>query len=188
MSRILLALLVLLAQGTRTVPVEQEPRHTVKFADSVMRVLDVDIPGGDTTLEHRHVYDIATVCLECAATRTKPPGGEWSGVRTRTLGSVNVTQYRAKPDAHTVQNLEPAGGAHYHLVAVENLGPGGFEIKELTLKPDEDLAPHRHARPTVVVRPGAGTFERAVEIIKPGQVHAIDNGSGPMGVVEIEVR
>jgi quercetin dioxygenase-like cupin family protein len=186
MSRMLLALVVLLAQGS--VPVEQEPRHKVRFADAAMRVLDVDIPAGDTTLEHRHVYDIATVCLECAATRTKAPGGEWSGVRTRTLGSVNVTKYREKPDAHTVQNLETTSGVRYHLVAVENLGPGGFEIREITLKPNEDLAPHRHDRPTVLVRPGAVTFDRAVEIVKPGQLHGVDNGNAPMGIVEIEVR
>jgi quercetin dioxygenase-like cupin family protein len=185
MLRLLLATAVLLGQAS--VPVEQEPRHHVRYADASMRVLEVDIPAGDTTLEHRHVHDIATVCLQCAATRTKPPGGEWSGVRTRVVGSVNVTEYTAKPDAHTVQNLE-TGTTRYHLVAVENLGPGGFQIREMTLAPNEDLAPHRHERPTVVVKPGAVTFARAVEILKPGTLHSIDNGNAPMAVVEIEVK
>ena len=186
MSRLLLALAVLLAQAS-PVPVDQEPRHKVRFADSAMRVLDVDIPPGVTTLEHMHVHDMATVCLECARTLTKPPGGEWSGVRTREVGSVNVTQYTAKPDAHTVRNIEDS--THYHLVAVENLRPGGFTIREVTLAPGERLPGHTHQRPAVLVRVGDTTFERAVEIVTPGIVHGVAAGNAaPLRIVEIELK
>jgi quercetin dioxygenase-like cupin family protein len=185
MSRLLLALAMFLAQGS--VPVEQEPRHTVRFADSAMRVLDVDIPPGDTTLEHRHVHDIATVCLECARTLTKAPGGEWSDVRTREVGSVNVTEYTAKPGAHTVRNIETT--LHYHLVAVENLRPGGFDVREITLAPGERLPAHRHARAAVMVRTNATTFAGAVEIIKAGESHqSVNSGSAPVRLVEIELK
>ena len=186
MSRLVLGLVVLLAQ-VPPVPVDQEPRHKVRFADSAMRVLDVDIPPGVTTLEHMHVHDMATVCLECARTLTKPPGGEWSGVRTREVGSVNVTQYTAKPEAHTVRNIETS--AHYHLVAVENLRPGGFSVRELTLAPGESLPGHRHERPAVLVRVGNTTFEGAVEIVKPGVDHGVVAGTAaPLRIVEIELK
>ena len=92
----------------RTVPVEQEPRHTTRFLDADMRVLEVNIPAGDTSLEHMHRHDIATVCLECAVTLTRPAGGEWSGARTRAAASAQVTSAKVKPPAAAKSSSKPS--------------------------------------------------------------------------------
>jgi len=49
--------------------VSQEPRHHVVFANAQFHVLDVNIPPGDTSLDHRHEFDLATVSM-CAVRET----------------------------------------------------------------------------------------------------------------------
>ena len=182
----LLALLVLQAP----VPVEQEPRHKVQYADAAMRVLNVDIPPGETTLEHTHRNDIATVCLECGPRRNRVPGGEWSGILTRVVGTVEVTPYTAKPGTHAVQTV---GNEHYHLIAVENLRPGTFTAAPVAgLTPAQETgafriyrigpeasAPHTHAAPTVVVTVATRQWTR----VPAGQPH-----TPTPATVEIELR
>ncbi len=168
------------AQGP--VPVEREPRHTTRFADSAMRVLEVEIPPEDTSLEHMHSHDIATVCLECAVTLTRPAGGDWSDARRRAVGSVQITEYKAKPAAHTVRNVDAA--LSYHLIAVENLRGAGFTISEHDLAGNAALPGHTHKMPTVLVRAGSKTWE----VVKPGVVHGVVNGNAPQKIVEIELR
>jgi hypothetical protein len=177
--RALLVAVMLLVQAP--VPVEQEPRHKTVHADERLRVLDVTIPFGDTTLEHAHRYDLATVCVECADTQSREPGGDWGPVRTRAVGSAQITRYRDRPGAHTVRTI--SAGA-YHLIAVENLGAGGFTVVEHTLAPNGSLAGHTHAVPTVVVRVSPPEWE----VVQPGTVHGLVNGLAPLRVVEIEVR
>ena len=124
--RALLIAAVLLEQAP--IPVEQEPRHKVVYADARLRILDVTIPFGETTLDHAHRYDLATVCVECADTQSREPGGDWGPVRRRERGSWQVTEYRGHPGAHAVRTIAPGS---YHLIAVENLGDGGFAVKGL---------------------------------------------------------
>ena len=188
MPFILLALALLVAQAS--VPVEQEPRHTVRFADAAMRVLEVNIPAGDTTLDHMHRHDIATVCVECAPTLTRAPGEEWSAVRTRAVGSSNVTAYTARPASHTVRNV---GKESYHLIAVENLRPGTWKGAALPgTKPSQETAsfrvyqidsaatgPHTHTAPAVVVT----VATRRWSVVPAGQRH-----EAAASTVEIELR
>lgn len=42
---------------SEVVPVDQEPRHRVVLEDPYVRVFDVRIPAGDTTLYHSHERD-----------------------------------------------------------------------------------------------------------------------------------
>jgi hypothetical protein len=176
--RVLLVALVLLQAP---VPVEQEPRHKTVYSDQHMRVLDVNIPFGDTTLEHAHRYDIATVCIECSDTQSREAGGEWGAVRKRAPGSWQVTEYARRPGAHSVRTVAEG---RYHLVAVENLGRGGFQVKEHTLAGDGLLDPHTHRVPTVVVKMPGGHWQ----VVRPGVAHTVVAAGEPVRVVEIEVR
>ena len=150
------------------VPVEQEPRHRLVFANDALRVLDVNVTAGDTTLEHSHLNDIATVCISCPQTRTRPRGAEWGAPRTRLLGEPNITEYSGKPDSHTLQNL---GNTLYRLIAVENLRKSGwsdtapvsgggakllnqtraFRIYDVHVASGASLPAHSHTTPTIVV-------------------------------------
>ena len=88
-------------------------------------ILDVNIPPGDTTLDHVHNDDIATVSMTAGTnTRTQAPGQPWSQVRPRrSIGHVNVTEYSGKPESHRVENV---GDSPYQLFAVENLWKNGW--------------------------------------------------------------
>jgi quercetin dioxygenase-like cupin family protein len=126
------------------------------------------VPPGDTTLEHSHSHDIATVCIESSHTRTRVPGQPWGDARPRGVGEPNLTEYAGKPGAHTLQNL---GSGVYRLIAVENRRIGGwssgeplvapatklarearaFRLYEVTLGANASETTHVHAQPTVAI-------------------------------------
>jgi hypothetical protein len=112
---------LLLAQ---VVPVSKEPRHRIVYQDANLRVLDVVIPPGVTTLEHSHDHDLVTVSIGQADTRTRAPGEDWGSVRPRRpLGDASVVEYAGKRGIHTIQNV---GRDPYHLLAVENMRQSGW--------------------------------------------------------------
>lgn len=83
------------------VPLEQEPRHHIEFANEFLRVISPQIPPGDTTLEHVHTHDDATVCIHGSETRAKQPGADWSNVGMACMpGRVGITEYSGKPRSH----------------------------------------------------------------------------------------
>jgi len=152
------------------VPVTQEPRHRLVFENAQFRVLDVNVPPGDTTLDHLHDSDIVTVSMNGGtATRTQAPGQPWSQARPgRPAGNAAVAEYFSKPESHRVENL---GATPYQLFAVENRGRGGwstgaplsaaattlaiesraFRIYDVRLARETSQTSHVHAVPTVAV-------------------------------------
>src|SRR5205085_11556102 len=90
---ILTASVVLAAQA---VPLNKEPHHKVLLDTLLLRVLEITVPPGETTLEHLHEYDIATVALSDASTRTKRPGEDWGPPRVRPVGSLDLPEYTGK--------------------------------------------------------------------------------------------
>ena len=153
------------------VPLSQEPRHRATFENSQLRILNINIPPGDTTLDHRHDFDIVTVAMTSGTnTRQQPSGQPWSPPRApRMLGDVNVTEYTGKPQSHRVENV---GKTAYQLFAVENLNKSGwsaapaaaglatkltndaraFRIYDVRLVPREtSQTSHTHAVPTIAV-------------------------------------
>lgn len=66
-------------QDEKVVPVHEEPRHRLVFDSPVARVLDIQIPPGDTTLFHTHSNPILYVNMSSSQTRSQTLGQEWSG-------------------------------------------------------------------------------------------------------------
>lgn len=151
------------------VPVAQDSHHRVTFENSELRILDVNVPPGATTAEHRHDYDVATVSMNAGTeTRVQPSGQAWTTRKPRPLGDVAVTEYTGKPASHRIENT---GKTPYQLFAIENLRKSGWS----TAKPASGLATtlatesrafrvynvhfpretsqtsHTHAVPTIVV-------------------------------------
>jgi hypothetical protein len=56
-------LLATVASVVAQVPLSKEPHHQVTFENSQLRILDVNIPAGDKSLDHRHELDIATISM-----------------------------------------------------------------------------------------------------------------------------
>lgn len=69
-------------QDDKVVPVHQEPRHRLVFDSPGTRILDVQIPPGDTTLFHTHSDAILYVTMSTSQTRSQNLGAEWSGGAT----------------------------------------------------------------------------------------------------------
>lgn len=151
------------------VPVTQDPHHRVTFENAQLRILDVNVPAGAMSLEHRHDFDIATVSMNAGtATRVQPSGQAWTTRAPRPLGDAAVTEYTGKPASHRVENI---GKAPYQLFAIENLRKSGwstakpatglgtklatesraFRVYDVRLPRETSQTSHTHAVPTIVV-------------------------------------
>lgn len=162
------------------VPVYREPRHRLVWEAGPIRVLDVQISPGDTTLFHVHDAPLLAVRVAVSAIDVQVVGEAWSGVgptdRTHFYaGAIDAdTTYSVRSLTHRVTN---AGTTSFRLIGVMNSGhglvrgrravrlslPGAiehssswFQASRLTVPVGASgrwfLAPV----PVVIVQPGAG--------------------------------
>jgi hypothetical protein len=107
------------AKGTAEdpVPVEQEPHHRVIFENQYVRVLDVVVKPGETTLFHKHSIDNIPIILTDADNKTQFAGKDWAltPAKAKSVGFVPGT---AKPYVHRISN---EGATVFHVVDVEVL-------------------------------------------------------------------
>ncbi len=180
------------APAPAAVSVEQEPRHRPVFENAFARVLDVRVPGGDTTLYHTHSNRMATVVIETATSWTQVLGGERDAPRAGDpVGSVMDNWSSQLPYTHRVGNVDTTT---FHYVAGEWLaspGPDGpklpdsrtiklekesamFRVYRITLPPFAASEHHQHGSPgmTVQVRDGRLADEGST---------ATASGGGPGG-------
>lgn len=124
-----------------SVPLYQEPRHHVVYDSASMRVHDIQIPPGDTTLFHTHDTAILYVPIASSRTRSQVLGAEWGGggaaaaapaaaapapvpVEPARPGKVNsVVTYVEKPYTHRVNNV---GTTVFRLVGIANRTAGAM--------------------------------------------------------------
>jgi len=181
-----LALLVLLgiAPGVlgaqAVVPAHEEPRHRLVHEEAELRVLDVEIPPGDTTLFHRHDTPIAYVFISPTPVNSQVLGDSWGNATRDTaplaeMGAVIWDEtYATTPVEHRVTCL---GNAPFRLIAVLNRGPGQdaggreplgpagaaeaegrwFRSTHHTLAAQETLDWDGHTRPVVLVQVSSGS-------------------------------
>jgi hypothetical protein len=163
-----LVLAASVAIASAQVPLEKEPHHKVLLDTLLLRILEINVPPGDTTLDHRHEYDIATVALGNASTRARPAGQDWGAPRVRPVGSADLVEYTGKPAVHQVENPDKTP---YRLIAVENYRTGtwpartaitapattlakegrSFAVYDVKLTAAEATTEHAHDVPTVVI-------------------------------------
>jgi hypothetical protein len=107
------------AQGTATDPVavEQEPHHRVIFENQYVRVLDVVLHPGETTLFHRHSLDNVPIQLSDATVKRQFPGEDWAASPAKE-GSVGFVGGSKSPYIHRISNT---GATVFHVVDVEIL-------------------------------------------------------------------
>jgi quercetin dioxygenase-like cupin family protein len=140
MVRFILAALVgglLVQEGDPVVHMSKEPRHRVVFESGTLRVQDIQIPPGDTTLFHTHDHAVLYVPISSSRTRSQPLGQDWGGgggnaaaaagrgsapPQVQTLGRVSSpASYIEKPMTHRVNNI---GDTLFRLISVANLSGG----------------------------------------------------------------
>ena len=111
---VVLASVVLSAQ----VPVNNEPHHRTVYENADFRILDVRVAPGESTADHRHDHDIATVSMNAGTATRITASGQAQNRPPRPLANATVTEYTGKATSHTLDNV---GNAAYQLFAVENL-------------------------------------------------------------------
>ncbi len=166
--RLIFILIASVIVSAQAVPLNKEPHHKVLLDTLLLRILDITVPPGETTLDHNHENDIATVALGSASTRTKRPGEDWGAPRIRPVGSLDIVEYTGKPQVHQVENPDKTP---YHLIAVENYRTGtwparkaitapattvlketrSFAAYDVTLNAGAPQTEHAHEVPTVVI-------------------------------------
>jgi hypothetical protein len=151
-------------QAQRTVVVHEEPRHRLVHTEGDLKLLDIQIQPGDTTLNHTHVSPIMYTFISSG---TGPSGGRVSA----------NTQYLTEPSTHAVSN----DGTHlFRIIALAHYGPPvasvtanrpeglagepqveneWFRSYRLELAPGEQTPVIRPGNPSVVVQVSEGHAE-----------------------------
>lgn len=102
-------------QGTAQIPIEKEPHHKIVFENQQVRVIDLVVPAGDTTLLHTH--KAASVVIFLSNSGLAIQNLKQAPVVTPVkLGEVVFRDYDAKPVAHTVWS---ADGSTFRCLVVE---------------------------------------------------------------------
>jgi quercetin dioxygenase-like cupin family protein len=107
------------AQGTEAdpVPVEAEPHHHAIFENQYVRVLEVIVNPGDTTLFHKHSLDNVAVQLSDTQLKRQSPGQLWIDSPAKE-GSVNFVGGTKQPYTHRITNT---GSTVFHVLDIEIL-------------------------------------------------------------------
>ena len=196
----------LLAQ--RVVMVYEEPRHRIVVDEGDLKVLDVQIQPGDTTLDHTHDSPIMYTFISSGA---GPSGGRVQA---------NL-QYEEEAFTHRVSNNGPS---LFRIIALAHYGPGEedeantrpeglagepqvenrwFRSYRMELEPGQETSIHRHQNPALIVLVTEGRAEVSkdngfgAELVRmgdwtwrqPGSPYTIKNaGTAPISVVVNEGR
>src|SRR5215218_212725 len=89
------------------VPVREEPRHKPVLQNKYIRLLDVWLPPGDTTMYHIHSTPSLFVVLTSTLTTSQTRGGPWVSDRS----NAGKTWYRSFINdtlVHRVSNIDTA--------------------------------------------------------------------------------
>jgi len=191
------AFLLLLAIPSRVsaqapVAMHEEPRHRLVLTHQQVRVMDVKIRSGDTTLFHVHDVPAIYVAVSAAPVDIQLLNGKWGGTHPaadpgRKPGDVNVdTSYVRAPITHRVTNV---GSQLFNLIAITSSTvspvdsgtpemPGDLELRNrwftqsrVRLAPGTALGWYSSSSPTIVVQPLPGT---ATVLLKSGEKQTLN--------------
>lgn len=180
---LLLSLAFLLPVSAQSpVPIEKEPRHRLKFSNQHVRVFNVLIPAGATSLFHIHVNDGLSVRLADALIRDEALGGTPEDMPVK-RGAVSFG-YRPSPLTHRVSSIgstpfrnifvevlpstrKPPGVPPQVLVAGQTLVLENerVRISRLVLAPGQSIEMHTHALQGL----GVAVSEGRIVIEVPGE-------------------
>lgn len=188
-SAVFLSAAMILTQplaAQRVVMVHEEPRHRLVHETPDLRVLDVQIQAGDTTLFHTHDTPITYVTIGTSSTDQMALGGTWNNTQPRTpppgrVGAVRAVQsYAERPLTHRVTNV---GGTLFRLIAVPSRRRGSVAVATGEM-PGEVVAENRWFRhATVTLETGEASDYHTAQaptvliLTQDGRV-AIEHASG----------
>ena len=114
---------IIVNAGDEPVPIEQEPRHKLVFANEHVRYFDVELEPGYESRYHWHRADGVFVNISSSPTIAQDLDKEPVRRGGRAIGETYYIDYGAKPKAHRVSN---PGTTPYHVIDTEILGVLGL--------------------------------------------------------------
>jgi beta-alanine degradation protein BauB len=99
-------------------PVEQEPHHRWEFQNQYVRVLDVLLAPGESTLFHTHSHDSIAVQLSKATIQQQVFEKNWQPASKLMPGNVRYAEGTKTPYTHGVKNV---GSTPFHVIDIELL-------------------------------------------------------------------
>ena len=94
-----------LCQASGQIPIDKEPHHKIVLENQQVRVIDLIVPEGDTTLLHTHNAASVVIFLSNSGLAIQNP--KQAPVVTQVkLGEVVFRDYDVKPVAHTVWSAD----------------------------------------------------------------------------------
>jgi hypothetical protein len=135
----LLFVLLQSLNGFAQVPVSQEPRHHNVFENNYVRVLDVQIPPGDTSEFHKHETPSVFIVLQPTKTGSQVLQEESKATALAKDASISFEGFYTTPRIHRVWNEDTI---LFHVMDIEILskehGTGTpIELKDFQLLFDE---------------------------------------------------
>lgn len=144
------------------VEIKGEPRHHPKFENEFVKIWDVTVPGGDTTLWHAHRNDNVVVTLAPAKLHIEtlgrdPADAEWKfgEVRFSKATYVHRAMNVGTSDFHnlTIELLKPPAGTA--LTAEPGREPvfenDRVRVFRVTLQPGQSGPMHTHMVPVLAI-------------------------------------
>jgi mannose-6-phosphate isomerase-like protein (cupin superfamily) len=168
-----LALFLATADQSSGVPVSEEPRQKVVFANEYVRVIDAALPVGDTTLFHRHDRDNVPVVITGATTRTRViagatsettlvTGGVWfaKAAYTHQTANIGTTPLRFIDAEILARWLHSDGDGDRAPIAGEMLVLENDQVRisRVSLRPGESVTAHAHTSPLLHVEVSGGSI------------------------------
>ncbi len=102
---------------TAQVPVREEPRHHPVLVNKYIRLLDVRLPPGDTTLFHIHATPSLFIILSNALTGSQIKGKDWVTSESK----AGTTWYRSFADSPLIHRVCNADTIPFHVNDIEIL-------------------------------------------------------------------
>ncbi|HXL58120.1 MAG TPA: hypothetical protein VN958_17785 [Chitinophagaceae bacterium] len=119
------------------IPVREEPRHHRSLQNNYIRLLDVWLPPGDTTLFHIHEIPSLFVTLSATKTESQVKGENWvQGTFTFMPGHVWYNDFKNGPLIHRVLNND---SIPFHAMDIEILSNYDKDINHLSSLPFDTL-------------------------------------------------
>lgn len=173
--------LSVVARAEEPVPIEQEPRHALKFQNAHVRFFDVDLPPGYEGRYHWHTNDGVFVNISPAETIAQDWGKEPARRGWRAIGETYFINYADKPKAHRVSNSD---SQVYRVTDTEILrGCGAAPARSEGPKQTFIVENERVFVARVVLHPGEWT-----ELYAPcGMLVSVSGGSITLGTQTIEM-
>ena len=103
---------------TEPVPVQREPHHRWIFENQYVRVLDVVLAPGESTLFHTHSHDSIAVRLTDSTVQEQPFDKEWRPASRLLPGDSRYMKGTPELYTHRVKNI---GSTLFHVIDIELL-------------------------------------------------------------------